>query len=163
MTDESGIREPARAGSDPLATGGDPLATGGDPGRAAVGSPGPGRPDPEAAAPSRSAPRSSAPGARRGVRVILPHHLRSLAGTGAEVAVEVDEPVTIAAVLDALEARHPALRGTIRDHGTGARRAFIRYFALGEDLSHEPPDTVLPGPVVEGAEPFRILGAIAGG
>lgn len=116
-----------------------------------------------AGASSASAPRSPAPEGRRRVRVILPHHLRSLAGAEAEVAVEVAEPVTIGAVLDALEARHPVLRGTIRDHGTGARRAFIRYFVLGEDLSHEPPDTVLPGPVVEGVEPFRILGAIAGG
>ncbi len=104
-----------------------------------------------------------APDGRRPIRVVLPHHLRSLAGTGAEVVVEVAEPVTIAAVLDALEARYPPLRGTIRDLRTGARRAFIRYFAAGDDLSFEAPDAVLPAAVVGGAEPFRILGAIAGG
>lgn len=103
------------------------------------------------------------PGRRYRVRVVLPHHLRTLAGTGAEVAVEVGEPVTIGAVLGAVEARYPVLRGTIRDQRTGARRAFMRYFAVGEDLSHERPDTVLPAAVAEGREPFRILGAIAGG
>lgn len=103
------------------------------------------------------------PAERRPIRVVLPHHLRTLAGTGADVVVEVAEPVTIAAVLDALEARYPPLRGTIRDHRTGVRRAFIRYFAAGDDLSFEPPDAVLPTAVVGGAEPFRILGAIAGG
>jgi hypothetical protein len=103
------------------------------------------------------------PAERRPIRVVLPHHLRTLAGTGAEVVLEVAEPVTIAAVLDALEARYPPLRGTIRDLRTGARRAFIRYFAAGEDLSFEAPEAVLPASVLGGAEPFRILGAIAGG
>ena len=96
------------------------------------------------------------------IRVLLPHHLRTLAGTGAEVAVEVEE-ATIAGVLDALEAAHPALRGTIRDQTTHERRAFMRYFVQGEDWSHEPTSTALPPTVVDGAEPFRVLGAIAGG
>ncbi len=108
------------------------------------------------------APQGMSP-ARRSIRVLLPHHLRTLAGVGAEVVVEVEEPVTIGAVLDALEARHPPLRGTIRDPATGARRAFIRYFAVGTDLSMESPDAALPDAVTEGREVFRILGAIAGG
>jgi hypothetical protein len=97
------------------------------------------------------------------IRVIIPHHLRTLAGTGAEVAVEVAGPATQRAVLDALEARYPVLRGTIRDHATGQRRAFLRFFAGVEDLSHESPDAPLPEAVVRGAEAFRIIGAIAGG
>lgn len=97
------------------------------------------------------------------IRVTLPHHLRNLAGVGAEVTVEVDGPVTQRAVLDALEARYPVLRGTIRDHTTQARRPFLRYFACQEDLSHEPPDAPLPDAVASGAEPFRVIGAIAGG
>jgi len=99
------------------------------------------------------------------IRVILPHHLRNLAGVGAEVEVEVEgeEPVTQAALLDALEARYPVLRGTIRDHVTHKRRPFLRYFACQEDLSHQSPDTPLPAPVVAGEEPFRVIGAIAGG
>jgi hypothetical protein len=97
------------------------------------------------------------------IRVVIPHHLRNLAGTGAEVTVEVDGPVTQRAVLDALEARYPVLRGTIREHTTGQRRPFLRFFAVMEDLSHESPDAPLPEAVASGAEPFRIIGAIAGG
>ena len=97
------------------------------------------------------------------IRVIIPHHLRNLAGTGAEVTVEVTGPVTQRAVLDALEARYPALRGTIRDHATGQRRSYLRFFACMEDLSHEPPDAPLPDEVTAGTEPYRIIGAIAGG
>ena len=97
------------------------------------------------------------------IRVLLPHHLRTLASVGDEVLVEVDGPVTQRAVLDALEARYPMLRGTIREHGTLKRRAFLRFFACEEDLSHEPPDAELPKEVASGKEPFVILGAIAGG
>ncbi|MGA3195924.1 MAG: MoaD/ThiS family protein [Terriglobales bacterium] len=97
------------------------------------------------------------------IRVLLPHHLRTLAGVGAEVKIEVDGPATQRAVLDALEAQYPMLRGTIRDHGTLQRRAFLRFFACEEDLSHESPDAVLPEAVAAGREPFVILGAIAGG
>ena len=97
------------------------------------------------------------------IRVIIPHHLRNLAGTGAEVAVEVSGPATQRALLDALEARYPVLRGTIRDHATQERRAFLRFFAGTEDLSHESPDAPLPEAVAAGKEPFRIIGAIAGG
>jgi len=97
------------------------------------------------------------------IRVVIPHHLRNLAGTGAEVTVEVAGPVTQRAVLDALEARYPVLRGTIRDHTTHERRPFLRFFACMEDLSHESPDALLPDPVAAGQEPFRIIGAIAGG
>lgn len=97
------------------------------------------------------------------VRVALPSHLRTLAGVGAEVAVEVPRAPTIADVLDALEAAHPALRGTIRDRRTGARRAFMRYFACGRDLSHDGDDSALPAAVVAGDEPFTVIGAISGG
>ena len=97
------------------------------------------------------------------IRVVLPYHLRNLARTDAEVTLDVPEPITIAAVLDALEARFPVLRGTIRDHGTLKRRPFIRYFACKEDLSLEPTDTRLPDAVVTGAEPFLVVGAMAGG
>jgi molybdopterin synthase sulfur carrier subunit len=97
------------------------------------------------------------------IRVVLPAHLRTLAKVGDEVRVEVAPPVTQGAVLDALEAHYPVLRGAIRDHGTRKRRAFIRYFACGEDLSHEPPDAPLPDAVATGAEPFLVIGAIAGG
>ena len=97
------------------------------------------------------------------IRVIIPHHLRNLAGTGAEVAVAVDGPATQRTVLDALEAQYPMLRGTIRDHATKQRRPFLRFFAGVEDLSHEPPDDPLPAAVAEGREPLRIIGAIAGG
>ncbi len=94
---------------------------------------------------------------------MLPQHLRTLAGSGPEVQVDVEGAITIRSVLDALEARYPVLRGTIRDHGTLQRRAFLRYFACEEDLSLEPPDTPLPDAVVSGKEPFLIIGAIAGG
>ena len=97
------------------------------------------------------------------IRIELPAHLRTLARVGAEVPVEVDGAVTQRAVLDALEAAYPVLRGTIRDHGTLKRRAFLRYFACEQDLSHEPPDAPLPEPVARGAEPFLIIGALAGG
>jgi molybdopterin converting factor small subunit len=97
------------------------------------------------------------------VRVSLPPHLRDLAGVGQEVSVEVAVEPTPRAVLDALESRYPALRGTIRDHVTLARRPFVRFFACGEDLSHDSPDAPLPGAVADGAEPFLVVGAIAGG
>jgi hypothetical protein len=97
------------------------------------------------------------------IRVVLPFHLRNLARVDGEVQVAVESPVTIQAVLDALEARYPTLRGTIRDHGTLKRRPFIRYFACQEDLSLGPPETQLPEAVVLGAEPFLIVGAMAGG
>jgi molybdopterin synthase sulfur carrier subunit len=97
------------------------------------------------------------------IRVALPAHLRTLARTGAEVAVDVPIPATIASTLDALETRYPVLCGTIRDHDTLKRRAFMRYFACEEDLSHEPPDTPLPEAVTAGREPLIVLGAIAGG
>ena len=97
------------------------------------------------------------------IRVELPFHLRNLARIDGEVGLEVPPPVTIAAVLDALEAQYPTLRGTIRDHGTLKRRAFVRFFACKEDLSLEPPDTVLPTAILNGEEPFLIVGAMAGG
>ena len=97
------------------------------------------------------------------IRVIIPPHLRTLARVSGEVELEVPDPPTPASVLDALEARYPMLRGTIRDHTTHDRRPFIRYFACNEDLSHDSPDTPLPAPVASGAEPFIVLGAIAGG
>ena len=94
---------------------------------------------------------------------MLPFHLRNLAQVGSEVQLEVATPVTQRAVLDALEARYPMLRGTIREHGTLQRRAFLRFFACEEDLSHESPDAPLPEAVASGKEPFVVLGAIAGG
>lgn len=97
------------------------------------------------------------------IRVILPYHLRKLARVGAEVELAVEAPVTQRAVLDALEARFPMLRGTIRDHVTAQRRPMLRFFACKEDFSHEPPDAGLPEAVVSGVEPFWIVGAIAGG
>jgi hypothetical protein len=97
------------------------------------------------------------------MRVALPAHLRTLAQVTGEVELEVAVPLTQRAVLDALEARYPMLRGTIRDQATGRRRAFMRYFACGQDLSHESPDTELPDQVASGAEPFMVVGAIAGG
>jgi molybdopterin synthase sulfur carrier subunit len=97
------------------------------------------------------------------IRVALPTHLRRLANVGREIEIRVEEPMTIGAVLDALEERYPMLRGTIRDHVTKERRPFIRFFACGEDLSHEPPDFPLPEDVIVGKEPLRIVGAIAGG
>lgn len=97
------------------------------------------------------------------IRVELPFHLRNLARVSGEVQLEVAEPVTINAVLTALEERHPVLRGTVRDHETLKRRPFIRFFACKEDLSLEPPETPIPRAVVEGTEPFLIIGALAGG
>ena len=97
------------------------------------------------------------------IRVVLPQHLRTLARVSGEVQLEVAEPVTQRSVLDALEARYPMLQGTIRDHVTQQRRAFLRFFACEEDLSHESPDAPLPEAVVSGREPFLIIGAIAGG
>lgn len=97
------------------------------------------------------------------IRVVLPFHLKNLARVEGEVTLEVASPITVAAVLDALEAKHPALRGTIRDHGTLKRRPFIRFFACKEDLSLEAPDTILPDAVINGAEPFLVVGAMAGG
>jgi sulfur-carrier protein len=97
------------------------------------------------------------------IRVELPQHLRTLAHVGREVQIQVEAPVTQRSVLDAVEAAYPMLRGTIRDHGTQQRRAFLRFFACEEDLSHEPPDSPLPDAVASGKEPFLIVGAIAGG
>jgi hypothetical protein len=97
------------------------------------------------------------------IRVILPQHLRTLAHVGSEVQIDVEGQPTLRSVLDALEARYPMLRGTIRDHGTQQRRPFLRFFACEEDLSHESPDAPLPEPVVSGKEPLVVLGAIAGG
>jgi sulfur-carrier protein len=97
------------------------------------------------------------------IHVVLPAHLRTLAKVGCEVELDVEGVVTQRAVLDALEARYPMLRGTIRDHVTQQRRPFLRFFACEEDLSHESPDNPLPDAVASGAEPFLIIGAIAGG
>ena len=97
------------------------------------------------------------------IRVILPPHLRTLAQVGAEVHLDVEAPVTQRSVLDALEARYPMLRGTIRDQVTQQRRAFLRFFACEEDLTHVSPDAPLPDAVASGAEPFIVIGAIAGG
>jgi hypothetical protein len=97
------------------------------------------------------------------IRVILPYHLRVLASIGAEVQIDVPGRVTQRSVLDALEARYPMLRGTIRDQLTGQRRPLLRFFACEEDLSHEPPDSPLPDAVASGKEPFWVIGAIAGG
>lgn len=97
------------------------------------------------------------------IRVVLPYHLRTLARVEGEVQLEIDGTVSVQSVLDALEARHPALRGTIREHVTLRRRPFIRFFACKEDLSLEPPETQLPDAVAAGAEPLVIVGAMAGG
>ncbi len=97
------------------------------------------------------------------IRVVLPTHLRQLAHVDGEVKLQIEGPVTQGSVLDALEARYPMLRGTIRDQVTHKRRAFVRFFACGEDLSHEPPYVALPEKVATGAEPYMIVGAIAGG
>ena len=99
----------------------------------------------------------------KAIRVVLPFHLRTLAQVGAEVQIEVEQPVTQRSVLDALEARYPVLCGTMRDHGTLKRRPFIRFFACEEDLSLESPDAPLPDAVASGEEPFLVVGAIAGG
>jgi len=97
------------------------------------------------------------------IRVVLPPHLRKLARVEREVQIDVEGPVTLRSVLDALEVRYPMLRGTIRDHVTQRRRSFVRFFACQEDLSHEPPDAALPDAVATGAEPFLIVGAMSGG
>jgi molybdopterin converting factor small subunit len=97
------------------------------------------------------------------IRVVLPAHLRTLAHIDGEVTLHVEGQITQRSVLDSLEARYPMLRGTIRDHVTQQRRAFVRFFACGQDLSHEAPDTPLPDAVALGAEPFLVVGAMAGG
>jgi hypothetical protein len=97
------------------------------------------------------------------IRVVLPPHLRTLARVDGEVQLELTGSVTQRTLLDALEARYPVLRGTIRGHGTDRRRAFVRFFACEQDLSHEPPDTPLPVAVATGTEPFLVVGAMAGG
>ena len=97
------------------------------------------------------------------IRVTLPYHLRNLARVDGEVTLDVQGPVSVRSVLDALEARHPMLRGTIRDHDTLKRRAFVRFFACGEDLSLEPAEAELPKAVAEGREPLMVVGAMAGG
>src|SRR5205823_14044316 len=112
--------------------------------------------------------RSAGRGVRRGpdtamIRVVLPYHLRTLAHVGAEVQLDVEGPATQRSVLDALEARYPMLRGTIRDHVTQQRRPMLRFFACEEDLSHEPPDAPLPDAVASGREAFWVVGAVAGG
>src|SRR2546429_1173522 len=115
----------------------------------------------DCARPSSSAFRRSTNAAM--IRVVLPPHLRTLARVDGEVELEVKTPVTQRSVLDALEAQYPMLRGTIRDHVTRLRRPMVRFFACGEDLSHEPPDVPLPDVIAKGSEPFVIIGAIAGG
>jgi sulfur-carrier protein len=97
------------------------------------------------------------------IRVVLPQHLRTLAGVSGEVSVAVQERPTPCSILDALEAQYPMLRGTIRDHGTAKRRDFIRFFACGRDITLEPADEPVPEEVASGAEPFRVVGAMAGG
>ena len=97
------------------------------------------------------------------IRVVLPGHLRNLAQVGPEVTLQIADPPTLGSALDAVEAAYPVLRGTIRDRGTNKRRAFVRYFACNEDVSHEPADAPLPDAVVRGSEPFLIVGAMAGG
>jgi len=97
------------------------------------------------------------------IRVVLPTHLWRLADVGREIAIQVGAPATLGALLDALEEEYPMLRGTIRDHATKQRRPFIRFFACGEDLSHEPNETPLPDEVVSGEQPIRVVGAMAGG
>lgn len=97
------------------------------------------------------------------IRVVLPHHLRTLARVGDEVQIDLNGSATVRAVLDVLEEKYPMLRGTIRDHVTQQRRPLVRFFACGEDISHDPLDTPLPDAIATGAEPFFIMGAIAGG
>jgi sulfur-carrier protein len=97
------------------------------------------------------------------IRIVLPHHLRTLARVGDEIRVDLNGSPTVSAVLDAIENKYPMLRGTIRDHGTLKRRPLVRFFACGEDISHEPIDSPLPDAIVKGMEPFFIMGAIAGG
>ena len=97
------------------------------------------------------------------IQVVLPPHLRTLAGVSGDVPVEVDGEVTLRSILDALETRYPMLRGTIRQHASGERRPFLRFFACGEDVTHQSPDAPLPQEIASGAEPFYVVGAIAGG
>jgi molybdopterin synthase sulfur carrier subunit len=97
------------------------------------------------------------------IRVVLPTHLRTLARVDGQVTLEIAGPVTQSSILDALEAGYPMLRGTIRDHVTHKRRAFVRFFACGEDLSHDSPDAPLPDAIAQGTEPFLVIGAMAGG
>ena len=97
------------------------------------------------------------------IRIVLPHHLRTLARVGDEVQLDLNGSATVKAVLDAIEAKYPMLRGTIRDHVTQQRRPLVRFFACGEDISHESPDTPLPAAIANGSEPFFVMGAIAGG
>ena len=97
------------------------------------------------------------------IRVILPHHLRTLSSTGAEVSIDIKGPVTVRVVLDAIESSYPMLKGTIRDHVTKERRPFLRFFGCGQDFSLDPPDNPLPEAIASGAEPFMVVGAIAGG
>ena len=97
------------------------------------------------------------------IRVVLPHHLRTLARVGDEVHVDLNGSATVRAIIDSIEAKYPMLRGTIRDHETQTRRPLVRFFACGEDISHDPPDTPLPDAIAKGTEPFFIMGAIAGG
>jgi len=97
------------------------------------------------------------------IRIVLPHHLRTLARVGDEVAVDLNDSATLGSVLDAIEAKYPVLRGTIRDHETHKRRPLVRFFACGEDVSHQPLEAPLPDPIAKGAEPLFIMGAIAGG
>ena len=97
------------------------------------------------------------------IRVVLPFHLRNLAGVAGELRLDVAGSVTARSVLDAVEGAHPVLRGTIRDQATGKRRAFVRFFACGQDVSHDPDDSPLPDAVAGGREPFMVIGAIAGG
>jgi len=117
------------------------------------------RPSPLAARADQ--PVLARPGAQ--VRVVLPVHLRTLAGVGDEISIGVETGATIRSVLDAVEREFPVLRGTIRDHDTQRRRPFLRFFACGQDLSHDAVDTPLPTPVTSGDEPFLVIGAIAGG
>ena len=97
------------------------------------------------------------------IRVILPHHLRTLARVGDEVQIDISGSATVRTIIDALEAKYPMLRGTIRDHEKQQRRPLVRFFVCGEDVSHESPDNPLPDPITKGTEPFFIMGAIAGG
>jgi hypothetical protein len=97
------------------------------------------------------------------IRIVLPHHLRTLAKVGDEVQVDPNGSASVKSVLDQLENKYPMLRGTIREHGTLKRRPLVRFFACGEDISHESPDAPLPDPILKGDEPFFIMGAIAGG
>jgi sulfur-carrier protein len=120
-------------------------------------------PNPTPTTPTAGSPPALAHRRSERIRVVLPYHLRNLAGIDGELQLEVQSPVTISVALDAIEARYPVLRGTLRDHDSLRRRPFIRFFAGKEDLSLEPPDTRLPEAVVTGAEPLLVVGAMAGG